>query len=329
MTASSVPSNALRLCALSQSLIANGETGKALQALLRAVAEDPGCFDAHRLTFRFICQVAADQASHLGQLWADAAAPRLGLDLALHVLMETFADHPERYELFYAASNVAMRLGRTEMAEELFFCCLDPTPEGDWPVDDVRAKYDDGAASYDSDSLHLDTAQHFLAAAERHLNGTSNLTLVDCACGTGALASGLRPHAKDLIGLELSPKMAAQAQRHYDRIIVGDMREALASLGPVADGIVCSGAVYYFHDLSAFLKGASAALKPGGTLLFSDFAAPEGQGVMVTVRGTKRYCRSPDLLRRLAEAAGLTETEYSIGLSYGLPVRFWCFTRRR
>jgi len=318
---------ALRLCHISEALMARNEARLGFQALLRALSEDKYCFEAHRLTLRFLWRVNDDQLAHLGELWALATHPCLALDGALEFLIEAFCDYPERYELFAAAANLAMRLDRIDLAENLFFNCLEPAPDDDWQEKSVRIKYDVITDDYDAEALHLDSARRFLVAVGHRMTGLSDLTVVDAACGTGALASGLRPHARHLIGMDLSPAMARRAERRYDRVIVGEMSESLVALGPVADAVVCGGAVYYRPDLSPFLAGAAAALKPGGFVLFSEFPAPDGTEIMATIDGTRRYCRDPAFLCGLARSTGFTSMGFEHGISYGLPVRFWAFAR--
>jgi hypothetical protein len=130
-----------------------------------------------------------------------SAFPNLGLNAAFEFLIEAFGDHPDRYELFAAAANFAMRQGRSDLAERLFFNCLAEATDAECPVDEVRQSYDQAAQAYDGEANHLATARQFLAATIPHLEGRQDLTLVDAACGTGALAAGLRRHSSNLIGL--------------------------------------------------------------------------------------------------------------------------------
>lgn len=318
---------AAHLCAMSRELLAAGEANLAVRALLRALSENRRSLDAHRQLLHIIWRTVDEEIGHLGELWAKATLPGLSVGAAEEFLIDTFGDHPDRYELFLAAANFAMRRGEVEQAEDLLSYCLQPTDGVDWQKLEVKGKYDDIAASYEDDAPHREAAENFRAVARRSLDGTSGLVLVDVACGTGALAAVLRPHAAVLIGSDLSSEMALRAQPHYDRMLVADMTEALTSLGMIADVVMCFGALYYSQDIAPFLAGAATALKPGGRLLFSDFAAPEREGVMVTIGGTRRFCRSPGLLRALAKAAGFAEVGCDHGLSYGLPVRYWHFVK--
>lgn len=265
-------------CAMSREFLAVGQANLAVQALLRALAENRHSLDAHYQLLRIIWQTVDGEIAHLGTLWAGAILPGLSLAAAEEFLIETFGDHPDRYELFLAAANFAMRRGEVEQAECLLSYCLQPTDGGDWRQMEVKGKYDDIAAAYEDEAPHRVTAENCRAVARRLLDGRSGLTVVEVACGTGALAAVLRPHAAVLVGSDLSSEMARLAEPHYDQMIVADMTEALNGLGPVADIVMCFGALYYSHDLAPFLFGAAAALKPGGDLVFSDFAAPEGGG---------------------------------------------------
>ena len=265
--------------------------------------------------------------AHLGDLWASCIYSGINAETALEFLMEEFADHPGRYELFVGAANFSMRTGRVELAEQLFFNCLADSLDGQWSFNQIVRKYDNGADGYNAESNHLSTARYFLVSAQPYLKEKRGLTLIDAACGTGALASCLRSYADNLIGIELSSGMAEIARHNYDNMIIGDMCVALNELGPIADGVFCSGAAYYFHDLTPFLRGAAGALKPGGFLMFTDFAAPDDAKVMVTIDGTKRHCRSPVLLREIAAISGFVVEGFHFSISYGLPVRIWRFIR--
>lgn len=263
----------------------------------------------------------------LGGMWAAAIAPGMGIDVAEEFVVDAFADDPDRYDLFTNLSFFEMRRRRFRRAEEIFGLCLDPVGGAGWNRQEVESKYEHAAEDYQGNAVHVRTAEEFLRAAEPYLAGKAGLVIVDAACGAGAIAGGLRPHAKTLIGVELSAGMAERARPLYDTMLVGDMNEAMLRLDGTADLVACCGALYYFEQASPFLGAAVKALAPGGLLIFSDYAAPDGRGVMVTSGGTRRFCRSPDLMHELAAEAGLTHLGDDIVESYRLPARLWCFRR--
>jgi SAM-dependent methyltransferase len=104
----------------------------------------------------------------------------------------------------------------------------------------------------------------------------SNLNIVDCACGTGALTLRLARAGHAVTGVDCSPDMlniAAQKAREAGLrlpFICQDMRRL--TLHRPADAIVCAcdGVNYLVQPgaLEEFFTAAYAALTPGGLLLF-------------------------------------------------------------
>lgn len=304
-----------------------GEFAAAVDGLLKIIAIDKYFLDAHAALFMWSRQLPDFASEPLARIWAEGIAPGLGITAAEEFVIDAFADRPDRYGLFLELALFELRRGRPQRAEELFGVCLDPLDGHGWALGEVERKYEKAMEDYRDNSIHIEAASLFCLVIEPYLAGKAGLVIVDAACGTGGLAHGLRPHASRLIGLELSARMADQARPLYDMMVVGDMIETLPRLEHVADMVVCCGTTYYFEDLAPFLGAAVAALKPGGLLVFSDFAAPEGREVLVTCGGTKRFCHSPNLLRDLACRAGLTEIGYEITRCFQLPGRVWCFRR--
>lgn len=303
-----------------------GEAVTAFETLFLALRLAPDALHLHILFFRRLSQCPAEQVEPLAGLWAEVFRTGLGITVCQDVLVELFAEDPERYELFLGLAVFEVRRKRPEAAEALFFHCQNPVDSGAvWTTESVLGKYQAGAESYDAALFHEETAAEFIAAVDRRLTGRTGLAIIDVACGTGALAEGLRPYAANLTGIDLSPDMAHQAVARYDRFMVGDMVERLTAIVCEADAVVCCGAVYYLDDVTPFLRAAAAALRPGGMLIFSDFAAPEGGGTRVTCGGTRRFCHAPDQVRAAAGLAGLAEIGVDFGTSYALPVRFWSF----
>ncbi|MBC7954130.1 MAG: methyltransferase domain-containing protein [Rhodospirillaceae bacterium] len=324
------PSGVVELRALYNAAVDLGERGEfaaAVHNLLKIIGIDKYHIDAHTVMFLWSRQLPESVIQPLAQLWADSIAPGIGIDAAEEFVIEAFGDRLDRYTLFSELAIFELRRGRPQRAEEIFSVCMDDLDGQRWEIEEVESKYEKAAEAYDENPIHVEAAALFCRAAGAYLAEKTGLLIADAACGTGGLARHLRPHASKLIGLDLSAPMADQARTLYDEIVVGDMFQTLPQLGHSADVVVCCGTTYYFEDLAPFFEAAAAALKPGGLLIFSDCAAPEGRGVMVTCGGTKRFCHSPDLLRDLARQAGFTELSYEIIRCFQLPGRVWGFKR--
>jgi predicted TPR repeat methyltransferase len=152
----------------------------------------------------------------------------------------------------------------------------------------VAAVFDGFAESFDEVLVQrLEyRAPALLGEALRRLAGEPRgvLDIADAGCGTGLLAQHLRPYARHLVGVDLSPKMLLKAQRRgaYDRLIVVELGLFLRSEREAFDVVASSDTLVYFGDLREVLAAAARALRAGGLLLFTlehetdEAAAPQG-----------------------------------------------------
>ena len=111
--------------------------------------------------------------------------------------------------------------------------------------------------------------------------GISGGTLCECACGTGGLTLPLQRAGWQVTGADLSQEMLEQAQRKAReeglpvRFVCQDMRRL--QLHHPVDAVLatCDGVNYLLKekDLTAFLRSAWTALRPGGCLAF-DVSTP-------------------------------------------------------
>lgn len=106
--------------------------------------------------------------------------------------------------------------------------------------------------------------------------------VLDCACGTGAMAIRLFKRGYHVIGNDVSPEMLMEARNNAFRegakgiiFICEDMRKLTIHKPIDALVSVCDGVNYLTscQDLELFFQHASSCLKPGGTLLF-DVSSP-------------------------------------------------------
>jgi len=97
------------------------------------------------------------------------------------------------------------------------------------------------------------------------------LEIVDAGCGTGLLAPHLRPYARRLVGVDLSPKMLEKARKRalYDRTSTAELTSFLRSSPEAFDLVASSDTLNYFGDLREVLAAARASLRAGGRLLFT------------------------------------------------------------
>lgn len=108
--------------------------------------------------------------------------------------------------------------------------------------------------------------------------------VLDAGCGTGLVGPLVRPVARTLVGVDLSPAMVGRARETgiYDELVVGDLIEHLRARPGAYDAIASAATLIHFGDLEPVLAAAVQALRHAGLFAFTVFpndADPEGYGV--------------------------------------------------
>jgi predicted TPR repeat methyltransferase len=135
-----------------------------------------------------------------------------------------------------------------------------------------------------------------------------DLDVLDAGCGTGRCGAFLKPYARQLTGVDLSPNMLqmARARGIYHRLIAGELAAFLGASKGGFDLIAGSDVLAYFGDLGWVLDAASGALRPGGHLALSlETGGPGGEGGDWSLLRSGRFAHSDAYLRQALEKAGL------------------------
>jgi len=186
--------------------------------------------------------------------------------------------------------------------------------------DYVKGTFEAFAPTFDRQLQELDyRAPAMLAAAVADVLGdpAGNLEVLDAGCGTGLCGPLLRPFARRLTGVDLSPAMLerAHARQTYDRLIAGELTAYLRSAGDGYDLIVFADTLVYFGDLRPVLAAAASALRSAGFLVFSLEEHPDDdaahRGYRLQYHG--RYGHTADYVRRTLAKAGLRVREMTFG----------------
>jgi 2-polyprenyl-3-methyl-5-hydroxy-6-metoxy-1,4-benzoquinol methylase len=99
--------------------------------------------------------------------------------------------------------------------------------------------------------------------------------VLDLGCAAGALGAGLKARGDvAVVGVELDPAHAREAQRRLDRVVLGDIEELLAGdaaerLGSGFDCLVAADVLEHLRDPWTALRRAAALLAPGATVVVS------------------------------------------------------------
>ena len=181
------------------------------------------------------------------------------------------------------------------------------------PTDYVRATFDSFADTFDGvlKGLNYAVPEQVAERAAQFVNGSPHDSVVDLGCGTGLVGPLVRPMAKHLVGVDLSPKMLARARKRecYDDLVEAELTEFLKD-GPDArfDMALAADVLIYIGDIEPVLTATAAALKPGAPFIATFEATSEEQagdhGFMLQTTG--RHAHSEAYIERVARRSGLT-----------------------
>lgn len=142
--------------------------------------------------------------------------------------------------------------------------------------------------------------------AREHPSAGGSLVICDAGCGTGLVGPLLRPYAKLLRGVDLSPGMLerARARGVYDDLVVAELTAFFLASSDAYDVITAADVFVYMGDVRAVFAAIAGALRPGGLFVSTLELAEEGRFVL---HDAGRYAHSIDFVREAAREAGLDE----------------------
>jgi predicted TPR repeat methyltransferase len=173
----------------------------------------------------------------------------------------------------------------------------------------VVETFDRFAATFDQNLANLGyRAPQLVVAALVSITGGRALDgLLDAGCGTGLCGPLLRPLARRLVGVDLSPAMVegARAKGHYDELHVAELGAFMAESTTRYDAIVSADTFVYIGALEPAFSAAARCLNPAGALILTleEMRAGISQDYRLEPHG--RYSHSLEYVRRALEDAGL------------------------
>src|SRR4051812_47206438 len=94
--------------------------------------------------------------------------------------------------------------------------------------------------------------------------------VLDVGCSSGYLAEPLSQRRNTIVGIELDPDAAREAERWCERVVVGDVESMELPFEPASfDVILCGDVIEHLRDPRAALARLRPFLRPGGRLVAS------------------------------------------------------------
>ena len=236
-------------------------------------------------------------------LQPDFAVPRFNLG----VLFQSIGDMHQAKEMYREALRLDPGM---ESAQYRLASLGGADVPAHTPASYVQHYFDDYADRFDqhlTQQLEYHTPEQLFAAVLEHI-GTADraLDVLDLGCGTGLGGAHFQPHARSLVGVDLSPRMLAKARQRaiYTELMQGDVMLPLQISEARYDLIIATDVFVYIGDLSAVFTASANTLRPGGLFAFSIEAAGEDASFQLCATG--RYAHAIDYIKELAHAAGLS-----------------------
>jgi predicted TPR repeat methyltransferase len=201
--------------------------------------------------------------------------------------------------------------------------------------DYVRKTFDSFAASFDDVLLHrldYEAPQQLLKVLAPSLEDSGRLyDILDAGCGTGLCGPLLKPYARSLTGVDLSPGMLvkARARKYYDQLHEAEITRFLAARIATFDVIASADTLCYFGDLRPFARVARGALRAGGWIAFTVERGDDVETYRLQPHG--RYCHSRAYVDGTLRHAGFEDVhmvQAVLRRELGLDVEGWVVRAR-
>jgi predicted TPR repeat methyltransferase len=250
----------------------------------------------------FVCQDAAVR------LEPDDASAWSSLGELAHIVGRR-ARAREAYEEYLSRSP-----GDAEV-EQILIALRDAVPPLRAPDRCIEQLYARFAAHYDAnmcDDLDYQAPLRLREALDACPGLSAAPDVLELGCGTGLAAKCLRPRARTLVGIDLSPQMIEKARSTgaYDELQRAEITQWLCEDTRDFDLIAASDTLIYFGDLRLVLEPARRRLRVGGVIAFTVERGP-ASGFVLTDSG--RYAHSAEHVREAATEAGLVVVSLTEG----------------
>ncbi len=148
----------------------------------------------------------------------------------------------------------------------------------------------------------------------------AGIEVLDLGCGTGLCGDWIRPLARRLVGVDLSPAMLEQARRRgcYDELTCAELTSFVADCRTRFDLVMAADVFCYFGELVPAFTAVSHLLQDGGWFVFSveDLSVNSSQDPCVCSNDLSRttgfrllehgrYAHEPGYVRAALASSGL------------------------
>jgi predicted TPR repeat methyltransferase len=287
-------------------LLMAGNQTEALEALRTAVALDPNSADARVVRAWALLQygrvheaiASADAAVSLarhptGHMLHGVALATLGeFDEGIARFRLGFGPAKSSSDCLASMGSWLQQLGHADAARACLHRALELEPASALLRHEVAALSGGDAPDRASDAYVVQVFDSVADSFDHHLVGRLNyaapqlvrdavlagrptgdpLDVLDLGCGTGLAGVELKPHARSLVGVDLSERMLQHARglNIYTRLVRDNLEAALAAeMACSYDVVVAVDVMIYFGRLDEVVSAVHRVLRPRGLFVFT------------------------------------------------------------
>ena len=168
--------------------------------------------------------------------------------------------------------------------------------------DDYAERFDahlTGELGYVAPTLMRQTLDRLIEAPERFA------ATLDLGCGTGLAGAQIHDRTARLVGVDLSPKMIAEARKKniYDRLEADEIVAFMDSCGETFDLFLAADVFVYIGDLTALFAAIAARAGHDALLVFTVERLDRGD---YRLNDTGRYAHGRGYIEKLSTDAGFS-----------------------
>jgi trans-aconitate methyltransferase len=109
--------------------------------------------------------------------------------------------------------------------------------------------------------------------------------VLDLGCGTGHLAKKIQEQGAEVVGIDASPDMIAQAKENYPELDFNVANGANFSFHEPFDAVFTNATLHWIHDADGVIKSVYKSLKPGGRFV-GEFGGKGNNRLMMAATAT-------------------------------------------
>ena len=179
-----------------------------------------------------------------------------------------------------------------------------------------QAGWQRAAAEYDA--TFAQATAPFVDALLDSAGVTPGMRVLDMCCGTGIVTAAASARAADVMGVDFSAAMLAEARRRHPHIRFDKSdAEALPYPDAVFDAVVSSFGIHHVPRPQEALAQGLRVLRPGGRLAFTTWAIPEQNIAWKLVFDAIRAHGYPNAAKTPPSGGGLDAVEAVLRLLRG------------